>query len=86
MTGVRRVAGPLLCAWVAWMEVGDVGDKSWEAVYAFDTRQECQVNVDRMKAVEQRALKELEAKGTPSTRGLGELKCLPDTIDPRGRK
>jgi hypothetical protein len=94
MTGLRKVAGTLLCAWVLWnnLTVNVKGELTVKRLMlgAYETKTECN-----------RSAKELDQfiRDTRPAPGEGELlfkdgsllvnehyACWPDTADPRGRR
>jgi hypothetical protein len=67
------------CAWVMW-ELGPVVPQKWEPVTSFRSEQNC-VQVRQIMARERYVEPYADSPKTYET-----LRCLPDSIDPRGPK
>ena len=64
------------CAWVLWLGSGSRGEKhaSWAPIIGYVSRDECYQAAKRTQDQE-------VAKGSSNV-----YTCLPDTVDPRGRR
>lgn len=83
------------CAWVLWAkglppprplgQVGPILVMLWQPFTAYGTKQECEAAANKKEAIQKALIAEHKLSGEDQRLAV-YVRCLPDTLDPRGPK